>query len=145
MSDFSSARAVASSNSPPSNQATRSKPILPPHAIAPEELASKVDEIHRGTSRMLQHPREHMTGQQTHIVSEHAEDETLDKVCDCMGIMTALPQRPRDGREGLRHALSEHVAGFIWTQPLGFRERPLKLVTSCPVGKIVETEFVDSG
>ena len=84
-----------------------------------------------------------MSGKQTHIFGEHAEDEPVGEVRDGIGIVTALPQCLRDGHEGRRHALRERVACLAWTQPPGVRERPLKLVTGCPVGEVAETEFVD--
>ena len=59
--------------------------------------------------RLLQHPGEHVAGQQAYVVGEHAEDEPVDEVRDRVRIVAAFPQRLRDRREGLRRLLGERL------------------------------------
>ena len=75
----------------------------PRQASLTKQLACLVHEQSWSTPRLLQHPREHLAGQQTHIVGEHAEDELVDEVSDRLGIVPAFAQRPRECRERLRH------------------------------------------
>ena len=57
-------------------------------------------------------------------------------------VVSALPQRVRDRREGLRRLLSERLAGLTRPQPLGVRERPLEQIARRRVGEVVQAEFV---
>ena len=52
------------------------------------------------TPRLLQHPREHLAGQQTHIVGQHAEDELVDEVSDRLGML--LDRAPAVGLPAAR-------------------------------------------
>ena len=68
--------------------------------------------MRRRAPRLLQHPREHVIGQQAHVVGEHAEHEPVDEVRDGMRIVASLPQRLRDGCERRRHTLGERLPGL---------------------------------
>ena len=57
----------------------------------PEEIAGKVPELCWRAPRLFQHPREHVAGQQAHVVGEHAEDEPVDEVRDRVRVVAALP------------------------------------------------------
>ena len=43
-----------------------------------------------GRPRLLQHPREHLAGQQAHVVGEHAEHQPVDEVCDRLRVVAPL-------------------------------------------------------
>ena len=91
---------------------------------------------------MLQHAREHIVGQQTHILREHAEDQPVDEMRDRLGIMAARPQRLGQRGEGGRRALGEGLAALAGTQPLRIGHRPLELVPRGRVRQIVQRELV---
>ena len=58
--------------------------------------------MRRGLPRLLQHPREHVIGQQAHVVGEQAEHEPVDEVRDRVRVVTALPQPLLDRRRRTR-------------------------------------------
>ena len=110
------------------------------HAL--EERPREVGEAVRRKSRLLQHPGEHVAGQQAHVVGEHAEDEPVDEVRDRVRVLTAFPQRLRDRRERPRRLLGERLPRLARPQPLGVRERPLELVAGRRVRQVVQAELV---
>ena len=59
----------------------------------PEQRGGQVGEAVRGTPRLLQHPGEHVAGQQAHVVGEHAEDEPVDEVRHPVRVVAAVTQR----------------------------------------------------
>ena len=77
-----------------------------------EELGGQLGELLRGAPRLSQHPGEHVSGQQAHVVGEHAEDEPVDEVRDHGRIVATRPQRLGDCREGRRRPLGEAATGL---------------------------------
>ena len=61
---------------------------------------------------------------------------------DRVRVVTALPQRLRDRREGLGRLLGERLPGLARPQPLWVRERPLEPIARRRVGQVVQAEFV---
>ena len=107
-----------------------------------EEGAGEIGEVLRDAPRLSQHAREHVIGQQPHVVGEHAEDEPVDEVRDRLRIVAALPQRLRDHGEGRRRALGKRLPGFVRPKLIGIRERPLEHVARRRVGEVVQAEFI---
>ena len=142
MSDFSSGSAAPSSNRPPLNQSTVSKPTRPPRAITRNRSPARSAKC-AGVRRACSSIRVNMwTGQQAHVVGEHAEDEPVDEVRDRLRVVAAFPQPLRDRREGRCRALGERLPRLARPQPLGVRERPLEPVACRGVGQVVQAELV---
>ena len=77
------------------------------------------------------------SGQQAHVVGEHAEDGSVDEVRDRVRVVAALPQRLGDRREGRRSALGQRLPSLAPPQPLWIAERPLEPVSRRRVGEVV--------
>ena len=91
---------------------------------------------------MLQHAREQVVGQQTHVLGEHAEDQPVDEMRHGLRVVAAVPQRLRQRREPLRRALGDLLPRLAGPQPLGVGQRPLELVASGRVPQVFQPELV---
>ena len=140
--DFFRDSAESSSNSPPSNQATSSKPIRPPVAIAPNRVAGKLAEDRRLPPCLVQHPREHAVRQQADVLREHAEHQPVDEMRDRLRIVAPLPQSLRQRGEGRRRAFGQRLPRLAGPQALRVRERPFELVAHRRVREIVQPKLV---
>ena len=108
----------------------------------PEQRAGKLRETVRHAPRLFQHSREHVAGQQAHVVGEHAEHQPVDEVRHHVRVVAAFPERLRERRERLRRLLGERLPRLARPQPLRVRERPLEPVARRGVGQVVEAELV---
>ena len=143
ISALSSGRAVSSSNSPPLNQST----WLETDKTAPVRHRAKqprgvVLETRGPLPRLFQHPREHVSGQQAHILGEHAEHQTVDEVRYRLRIVTPIPQALCKLRKGCRRPLRHRLPRLARTQPLRIRHRPFEPIAHRAVGEIVKRELV---
>ena len=108
----------------------------------PEQSAGHGGELLGLPPRLLQHPGEHVGGQQPHILGEHAEHQAVDEVRDRLRRVAALAQRLRKPRERRRRALGQRLPALARPEPLGVGHRPFELVSGGGVGEIVEPELV---
>ena len=99
--------AESSSNSPPSNQATSSKPTRPPPAIAPNRVTGKIDEFASGRRRACSSIRVNMPlGSRPTSSANMQNTSRLTKCATDPRVVAALSQSLGKRGEGRRRALS---------------------------------------
>ena len=122
------------------------EPDAAAHGHCAEQVAGQVGKLNGAAeTRLIQHAREQLVGQQTNVLGEHAEDQPVDEMRDGLRVVTAVPQRLRQRREPLRRALGYLLPRLAGPQPLGGGQRPLELVARGRVPQVFQDELVGLG